>query len=273
MKHSFWKLLHYEIDRFSRIYGALALLTLVVQWVSTVWLAKGLVDRIEEEARLSPFAYADRFGKVSFVDYSSNFFFIAPAVFCAAALVLYVFLIWYRDWFGKNSFIYRLLMLPASRVNIYWAKLGAILVFVFGLIAFQLATLPLHVFTFNSIVPLEVRNPVTIAQIIMRNDLFQVLLPLHAADFLLFYSVGATAVIVVFTIILIERSYRLRGLIAGLLYLLGAAALLFAAPVINEASNYLYRDEVFILVAAAALFILILSVWISLYLIRRKISV
>ncbi|AFC29636.1 hypothetical protein PM3016_2760 [Paenibacillus mucilaginosus 3016] len=275
MKHSFWKLLHYEIDRFSKIYGAMALLTLVVQWVSTVWMAKGLVDRIEEEFRLSPFAYADRFGKVSFVDFGSNLFFMAPVALCAAAMLLYVFLIWYRDWFGKNSFIYRLLMLPASRMNIYWAKLGTILIFVFGLIAFQLVTLPLHLFTFNSIVPVEIRSPVTIAQILMRNDLFQLLTPLRVSEFFFLYVLGTAIVIILFTFILFERSYRLRGLIAGGLYLLGTTALLSVPSWLNDTwvPNFFYNNEIIIMECMAGLLIVSVSLWVSSYLIRYKISV
>ena len=34
-------------------------------------------------------------------------------------LIIYVFFIWYRDWFGKNTFIYRLFMLPTARINVY----------------------------------------------------------------------------------------------------------------------------------------------------------
>ena len=36
--------------------------------------------------------------------------------------MIYVFFIWYRDWLGKYTFAYRLLMLPTTRINIYFAK-------------------------------------------------------------------------------------------------------------------------------------------------------
>src|SRR5690625_7203699 len=40
--------------------------------------------------------------------------FMGPIALCASALIIYMFLIWYRDWFGKNTFIYRLQIGGAS---------------------------------------------------------------------------------------------------------------------------------------------------------------
>ena len=40
--------------------------------------------------------------------------FLGPIALCIAALIIYVFFIWYRDWLGKNTFAYRLLMLPTD---------------------------------------------------------------------------------------------------------------------------------------------------------------
>ena len=54
---------------------------------------------------------------------------------CIVALIFYCFIIWYRDWFGKNTFAYRLLMLPTSRLNLYIAKATTILLFILGLLA------------------------------------------------------------------------------------------------------------------------------------------
>ncbi|AFH61812.1 hypothetical protein ACVNS2_14310 [Paenibacillus caseinilyticus] len=267
MKHSFWKLLHYEIDRFSKIYGAMALLTLVVQWVSTVWMAKGLVERME-------LGVSARSGH-SFITYSTNPAFLAPIALCAAALLLYVFLIWYRDWFGKHTFIYRLLMLPAPRMNIYWAKLSAILIFVLGLIAFQLITLPLHLYTFNSIVPEEARDAVSTAQIVMGHQLFKILIPLHIYKFLMSYITGLAGVAILFTVILTERSYRLRGLILGILYLLITATFLMIPTLLNEVwyPRFFYPSERVFMEAILGLLILCFSVWLSSYLIRHKITV
>ena len=41
---------------------------------------------------------------------------------CGVILIIYVFFIWYRDWLGKNTFIYRLLMLPTARIQCLFGK-------------------------------------------------------------------------------------------------------------------------------------------------------
>ena len=75
-----------------------------------------------------------------------------PIIFCIAMLMIYVFFIWYRDWFGKNTFIYRLLMLPTERITIYFSKLTAILFFVLGLVALQIVLMLIEIQIINSIV-------------------------------------------------------------------------------------------------------------------------
>ena len=72
--------------------------------------------------------------------------------------MIYVFFIWYRDWFGKSSFIYRLLMLPTKRIHIYFAKLTAIMFLVLGLIALQILLMPIEMQIVNSIVPADFRT-------------------------------------------------------------------------------------------------------------------
>src|SRR5690606_30997651 len=61
----------------------------------------------------------------------TQFWFAVPVGLSVAVLVIYAFLIWYRGWFGRSTFAYRLLSLPSERRNIYFAKLTAILTFVF----------------------------------------------------------------------------------------------------------------------------------------------
>ncbi|MCZ8523932.1 MULTISPECIES: hypothetical protein [Paenibacillus] len=264
--NAYWKLLNYEIDRFSRIYGAMAILTLLLQSAAAAWLARSLVNRIRDGLIAG--------SGHSFTTFSTNPLFLAPVALCAAALILYVFLIWYRDWFGRHTFIYRLLLLPSSRMNVYWAKLSAIFLFVLGLIALQLATLPLHLYTFQAIVPEEYRTAADVAAVIRKNDLFILLIPRYASDYIFFYGLGLAGLIVAFTVILLERSYRIRGLIAGILYILCVVFLLVTPSVIHEVYPYFfYFDELNWMTCVIGLLIVCGSLWLSSYLIRRKITV
>src|SRR5699024_2833629 len=52
--------------------------------------------------------------------------------------VIYLFFIWYRDLFRKNTFIYRLLTIPTARINIYFAKATALFLLVLVLVCVRL---------------------------------------------------------------------------------------------------------------------------------------
>ena len=89
--------------------------------------------------------FIEHYGKMSFLNFSQSAWFLGPIAVCGVTLIIYVFFIWYRDWFGKNTFSYRLLMLPTARINVYLAKATTILLYVLGLVALQLLLLPIEV--------------------------------------------------------------------------------------------------------------------------------
>ncbi len=270
------KLVLMELHRFWKIYAALAVLTIVSQ-VGAMWLNlqsfMNDVERIMKERTLLTYAeYTDRFGLHNFRD-AVNFsepFFTGPVVLCIAALLFYVFLIWYRDWFGKNTFAYRLLMLPTSRMNLFWSKLTAIMMFVLGLVALQIVLFPLHMAMYRHFIPPELGMSESIRAFILHHAVFQILIPPHIADFILFYAMGLAGVTVVFTSILLERSYRLKGLIAGIVYA-GAAGSALLAPYLFH--YVLYPAEIFWLQVAVGFVLFGASIGISWRLLTRKITV
>src|SRR5690554_452618 len=100
------KLVHYELTRFRWIYASLLVLTLLFQFggifLHTHSVTKSINENMAREA-LTATDYVQTFGTVGFLDFTQNsIWFFAPIGLCIAALVLYVFLIWYRDWLGKN---------------------------------------------------------------------------------------------------------------------------------------------------------------------------
>lgn len=273
------KLVHYELFRIRKMYLALIALTLLLQFAGLYVFAHSYKSRAHEimlAESIRAADYALKYGPTNFYRYTvDGLWFMGPIAVGAAVLLLYVFLIWYRDWFGKNMFVYRLLMIPTSRMNVYMAKLSAILLLVLGLIGFQLLLIPLQNAAFNGLVPSDFRDPLAVADIVPTHPLLRVLAPAHFLDFVLFYTAGATAVIVVFTAILIERSYRIKGAIGGIAY--GAiAVLVFLLPLfISEGllPNYLYPYELFGLELAAGLLIAFGSLGLSAYLLRNKVTV
>jgi len=89
------------------------------------------------------------------VAYSLLLYFLSISI---AMLMIYVFFIWYRDWFGKNTFIYRLFMLPTERIAIYFAKLTTIMLLVLGLIALQILLILMEKQIVNKIIPIDLQS-------------------------------------------------------------------------------------------------------------------
>ncbi|WP_409296728.1 hypothetical protein V1498_02430 [Peribacillus sp. SCS-26] len=274
----FLKLLNFEISRFIKIYVSLLVLTVVVQFAGVLILSNKIVnnaEKIMKEEMISLQQYLQNYGKTNFSSIMESLWFLAPIMISAAALLLYLFLIWYREWTGKNTFIYRLLMLPASRMNIYFTKALTILLMVLGLVALQLAILPLEISFFKAIVPADYRVNLDMKTLIYSNPATMILIPPTFMQFLLHYGGGIMAVFVLFTAILLERSFRIKGIILGVIYCAGALALivlpLFYAVMKGE--MLLYPSELLLLEVLLGLIVCGISIWMSARLLNKRVSV
>lgn len=273
------KLVHMEVYRFRFILAALMAIITVFQFSALIWFLTieipGRQAALYQNGamQLKPFPLE----KLTFAEviFNTQFWFMVPILLSIAVLSLYVFLIWYRDWFGRNTFIYRLLMLPAARRNIYLAKGTAILLFVFGLITFQLLLLPIEHLIFKLIIPAERIEPSYFVSVISSNQAFVLLLPRNFDQFAMSYTLGMMAVLAIFTAILLERSYRIVGIVYALLYLFACVMAivypmftLFATP-----GTYLYPTELFGIELAMCGIVIVGSLWLGFWLLSKKITV
>ena len=144
---------------------------------------------------------------------------LGPIALCVAVLIIYVFFIWYRDWLGKNTFSLSFVDVANELdINIYLAKATTILLFVLGLVALQLLLFPVEGQVLQWMVPTEFRTDLSIYEI-TKVELFKYIFPTALLLNLFFIMVaGMIAVFIVFTAILFERSFRLKGIIYGILY-------------------------------------------------------
>ncbi|MED3910725.1 hypothetical protein P4597_16350 [Peribacillus simplex] len=270
------KLVNFEINRFSKIYLSLLLITLVSQFAGVIIVTKSLLKDardIMSEERLSEAAYITNYGSIEFSHIAHTLLFVGPIALSAVALIFYIFLIWYRDWFGKNTFIYRLLMLPTSRLSIYLSKATAIFLMVLGLIAFQIIILPMENALFHSNVPEALLNEMSTFDIAKISPILSLIIPSTFTQFLLSYGIGLMIMSILFTAIMFERSFRIKGIILGLVYC-GIAAVLFLAPVLMEIGNfYFYPNELFGLMLALGIILTGLSVWLGAWLLKNRVTV
>ncbi|TKC19032.1 hypothetical protein [Robertmurraya kyonggiensis] len=273
----YMKLVNFEFNRFIKLYFVLIAFTIVVQLSGVVVKSKSYLNGANEaikESMLTKSEYVIQYGPMSFIDISMSPWIMGPIALCAITLVIYVFFIWYRDWVGKNTFSYRLFMLPTARLNIYLAKATTILLFVLGLIALQLVLLPIENQIFKWMVEDVYRIDLSVLEIANQYYL-NLLFPKNILEFILFYGAGMTAVTMVFTAILFERSYRIKGIFYGIVYC-AVSILIFLAPLLLQASlleNYFYPMELLFLEIAACVIVLAGAIWIGNLLIKNKVRV
>lgn len=275
---SFMKLFAFEINRFIKLYIALLAVIFIIQLGTVLFEASSymtLVKEVTKGGRASPEQFLNEYWSFSLVDVIYALGFLIPIALGAVSVIIYLFFIWYRDWFARNTFIYRLLMLPVNRMTIYFAKLATIIVSVLGLISAQLVYLVIYKQIVKWIVPIVYRTDMKTSLLVASSDL-SVLIPTHFSLFLIIYGLGTLFIIVLFTGILFERSFKLVGLLLGIIYTsfaIGLFILPFVVQFIFFDTFYLYTDEMFYVQLVISFIIGGVSLWISYILINRKVTV
>jgi hypothetical protein len=273
---NYLKLVNFEVNRFFKLYLILIGLTILSQligaWIISHTYMKNAKQMMAEK-QLSMNQYKEQYGTFSFDQFTDSEWFLLPIFFCIAMLMIYVFFIWYRDWFGKNTFIYRLLMLPTERMVIYFAKLTTIMLLVLGLIALQIVLILMEKQIVNSMIPIDFQSNFSIYSSSTLN-MWRWLYPTTFTEFILVYAVGLLFVAVIFTAILIERSYGLKGIFGAIFYGL-LSLVVFYAPIffVNFYTNYFYPLEIFLMVVVASMIVLGSAIWIANHLLKYKIRV
>ncbi|RDW21211.1 hypothetical protein [Oceanobacillus chungangensis] len=275
---SYLKLVNFEIGRFMKIYLVLIGLTILSQLIGVIILSKSYVANANEAIYeyLVPFGqFIEEYGRMSMMSVVDSIWFMGPIALCAAAFLFYIFFIWYRDWVGKNTFIYRLFMLPTARLNVLLSKATTIFLLVLGLVAMQLILLPIGSMLMKWNVPLDFRTDMTIREIINNSHYLFILIPDSFIQFLINYGLGFMAVFVLFTAILFERSFRWKGVLLGIVYCLIASAI-FLAPLIYEfgiQASFFYPVELLIIEIILGILVIAISIWLSKFLLNKKVTV
>lgn len=272
------KLVNFEFERFFRFYLILIGITILSEIIGIIVKSKAYLNLAHQEinVNLMPQSeFIEHFGKMSIHNFSQSGWFMGPIALCIVTLLIYVFFIWYRDWFGKTTFSYRLFMLPTERINIYFAKATTIILFVLGLVALQILLFPIESQLLKWLVPSEFRIDMSLTEITENLYFLYLLFPKTLIEFILYYGTGIIAVFVIFTAILFERSYRLKGIFYAIIYV-AVSFLVFIGPALFDAfvlEGYFYPIELFLLEIGAALLVLAGAIWVGNKLIKHKIRV
>lgn len=274
MNH-YLKLVNFEVKRFWKFFIVLIPIIIVAQIVGAIITARDYVKYANETMRREQILESDyvlNYGAYSLQRFIYSEYFVLSVVFAAAVLIIYVFFIWYRDWLGKSSFIYRLLMLPTARRNVYFAKLTTILLFVLFLVGMQALLLRGVDQIGRLIIPEQLHNDYGVVNL-HSYDFLAVLYPQTPLHFVLLYGLGMTIVAIVFTAILFERSYHLKGIFFGAIYLILSICFILIPVFIQIMTSYLYMNEIILLTVLTSSIALALAIYLANYLLKRKINV
>lgn len=135
--------------------------------------------------------------------------------------LLYATIIWYRDYYSKSKTIYILLSLPQPKFNIYLAKLIMVIVMIYGVIACQFLFWYIDLNIIKILAGISSPNFANVYSNMMQSvNQINVVSP-YLLDFLMIDLFGVIlAVVVIFTGVLIERSFKKVGVLLGVGYIL-----------------------------------------------------
>ena len=271
----FVKLLNFEISRFILIYSVMMGVVVACQLVAARLNAKYYVDRVfntmkDMNLSIEEFAQQDELYNMSYL--VSSLSFTGPILFCIAVLVIYVFFIWYRDWFGKATISYRLMMLPTNRINVFFAKLLTLLLFIFAALAIEIAVMYSLMAWMPKIIPAELYEPIDVAMA-FDNDVLFLILPFTVERFIFSYLLGSSIVMIVFTMIIFERSFRWKGILLGIVFAIINVIIICIPAIYQTITSRLFMNEIYILTFVIAVISCVVSLLTSNYLLKNKINV
>ncbi|MGO1918277.1 MAG: hypothetical protein ACTH1V_00415 [Alkalibacterium gilvum] len=272
------KLTNFELSRLSKFLFTLMGLTVLANLVGYIYIPMKFMDKINKftiESSATTEEVLNSLGTLSFYDVTMSLWIVAPIAIGVSGLLFYSVFIWYREWFGKNTFAYRLLMLPVSRMTLFFSKFIVIFIGIFTLISTQIVSLFIGYPIVSAIVDSTYFSSLGLIESMYMHPLFLILFPLEPNYFLILI-VGATVLLVIFTLILMERSFASKGILFGIGYAMVALAIvlfpLFLSDIFNN--NYLiYGSELVIIEVVLMIIVSISSLFTSRYLINNKITV
>ncbi|GAA0789040.1 ABC-2 transporter permease [Hathewaya limosa] len=190
---------------------------------------------------------------------------------CLGILVifLYAIIIWLREWIGNNKTIYTLLTLPISRHKIILSKFSTIFLLGSTYLSLHIGTLFIDNIILKNSISKEVfydMSPIkAITQRCYQSDIF----PYNITDFNVYILIIITIVFLIFSCVLLERSFRWKGLILGIVSLVGISLLYVLVP----EKLYFFTNETAIYYIFLSLILIICNYKLNYYLLCNKVHV
>lgn len=270
-----WKLLQFEFNRLWKVLVGLILFNMVVQPLGVIWSTYRYFDRdVSAGTTLEMPGTVAR--ALAFNEVTQSGIVTLAILFTVFALIFYAFYTWYREWYGKSRFSYRLMMIPGNRMQVYFAKLLALYIGVLLLVALQIVLLAVGNWIFEWVLSEDVIRPIHLFELYYWNDFGnEIFLPVLQI-MINRYVMGFMTLNIVFVGILLERSFGLAGFISGLaFYLISLIGSVAVISVIGGQAYkwYLFYDEALYMMYGIMVLYTLICIGISHYLINHRLRV
>ncbi len=272
------KLIGFEFNRSSTIYFILLALMLVSQLLGFFMMSKGYMSNVNHYVHSYGFnipSMQDAVGMFSAGQVIQSVWVMGPLSLCIIFVIAYAFIIWYRDWYGPTTFIYRLLMLPIRRIYIFVGKAITLVVMILGIVAFQLFLLYIGKAIIHWNIPVDLRPSLSISEMVFDFNYLTIFFPFTITTFFTFITVLFVMITIIFTAILFERSFAKKGIVYGIGYI-GFSLCVLLMPELIEMilrRSYAYPLEMFWFQAAMLILVGYVSMRVSSYLLNEKVHV
>ncbi|MBM7841151.1 hypothetical protein JOC54_004452 [Alkalihalobacillus xiaoxiensis] len=269
------KLTHFELKRVMPWFVGLLVLFAIAQTLYLFFHQHFLYQTMQHEFQygLSIEQFVRDYGPVSIVAIADqSFFYLLPFYASFISVCLYAVFIWYREWVGKHSFIYRLLLLPINRVNLLFSKLTAILIMLLTVYTLQIALIPLHELI------LHIRLPAAMVEkssTFFFMNLFTPIWPVGYTDIHWLLILKSLVLFLLFlitlsTMILLERSFRIKGFLGACLFALFSFCSYIGISLALD--HTIYPSELIIVQIAFCLLLIGLNLFLSYRLLHSYIT-
>ena len=270
-----WKLLQFEFNRLWKVLIGLILFNMVVQPLGVIWSTYRYFNRdVSAGTTLEMPGTVAR--ALAFNEVTQSGIVTLAILFTVFALIFYTFYTWYREWYGKSRFSYRLMMIPGNRMQVYFAKLLALYIGVLLLVALQIVLLAVGNWIFEWVLSEDVIRPIHLFELYywnaVGNEIFLPVLQIMINR----YVMGFMTLNIVFVGILLERSFGLAGFISGLaFYLISLIGSVAVISVIGGQAYkwYLFYDESLYMMYGIMVLYTLICIGISHYLINHRLRV
>lgn len=204
--------------------------------------------------------------------------YILPIVFFSfIAIILYTIVLWNREWIGSSKSVYTLLTLPVKKVYVLISKIVTILIFLGINFILQYSALFIDELLVNRMIPKNLLKETRVVDIITgvyKSEMYRLkegvaILSIDGVTMVLNFILVIALVVLAGLIVLLFRSFKVKGGILGVVIFITFIFLYIFAPSIF---NFYFNERTYFR-AFMPLTISILAFLWSKYLLENNVSI